>query len=78
MRGDVAEKLTFPVINGGVFEGAIGYIGRSGVECEFGDPIAELEARKLSTIISEDSFVDIAIDDGWHSSSYSLMMLPLA
>ena len=69
MRGDVAEKLTFPVINGGVFEGAIGYIGRSGVECEFGDPIAELEARKLSTIISEDSFVDIAIDDGWHSST---------
>jgi len=65
--GNVIEKLTFPTINGGVFEGAIGYIGRSGVDCYFGNPIEELEERTLDTIIDEDSFVYIAIDDGYHN-----------
>lgn len=64
---DVIEKLTFPTINGGVFEGAIGYIGRSGVECAFGNPIEELKERTLDTIINEDSFVHITIDDGYHN-----------
>ena len=50
-----------------MFEGAIGYIGRSGVDCSFGNPIEELEERTLDTIISEDSFIYIAIDDGWHN-----------
>lgn len=65
--GDVTELLTFPTINGGVFEGALGYIGRSGVDCYFGNPIEELKERTLDTIIGEESFVYIAIDDGNHN-----------
>lgn len=62
--GAEIDKLTFPKINGGIFDGAIGYIGRSGIAVSglsgtFGDPFPELQERQFSTLISSSAIVDM-------------------
>lgn len=66
--GSEIDKLTFPKINGGIFDGAIGYIGRSGLATSglsgyFGDPIPELQERPFSSLISPFALVDMKIVD---------------
>ena len=77
LSGQEIDKLTFPKINGGIFDGAIGYIGRSGIAVSglsgtFGDPFSELLERPFSSLISPFALVDMKIVDSDQTKQLNL------